>query len=52
MEFRYREESENVRYNYVLELCSKLAFAKEIRTYDVENAEAHIVDAVFSVHHG
>lgn len=36
MEFRYREESENVRYNYVLELCSKLAFAKEIRTYDVE----------------
>lgn len=36
MEFRCREESENVRYNYVLELCSKLAFAKEIRTYDVE----------------
>lgn len=36
MEFRYRKESENVRYNYVLELCSKLAFAKEIRTYDVE----------------
>lgn len=37
MEFRARDESENVKYSYVTELCAKLAFAKEVRTYDVES---------------
>ncbi|MBR5994431.1 MAG: ABC transporter ATP-binding protein [Lachnospiraceae bacterium] len=36
MALRIRDNSENVHYGYVTELCQKLTFAKEVRTYNLK----------------